>query len=125
MRGDSLAKNSLAKNSLAGSSFAESQKLSFQFLSALGIGSLLLLRPFHSFLPLDFSSLGALQFEAYNPQTFPCPGYAVEVVKKGGTYPAALNAANEVAVERFLNGELRFVEIPEYGIIKVMELHGD
>ena len=65
------------------------------------------------FAPLDFASVGALTFEDYDRDVFPCLGYAYEAARRGGTWPAALNAANEVAVERFLAGEIRFVEIAD------------
>jgi 1-deoxy-D-xylulose-5-phosphate reductoisomerase len=60
---------------------------------------------------IDWSKLGRLDFEVPDPATFPCLGLAYEAGKQGGTAPAALNGANEVAVEGFLNGRLRWVDI--------------
>ena len=74
------------------------------------------------FDPLDLTAVGNLSFEPYDPEAFPCLGYGYEAARKGGTYPAALNAANEVAVQKFLDGELRFVEVPEV-IDSVLQSH--
>ncbi len=71
---------------------------------------------------LDLAALGTLAFERPDPTTFPCLELAREAARRGGTFPAALNAANEVAVARFLAGELRFLEIPEV-IEAVLEAH--
>ena len=60
---------------------------------------------------LDFPSLGMLSFEAPDAGTFPCLRLACEAAEAGGTCPAVLNAANEVAVERFLAGDLGFLRI--------------
>jgi len=65
------------------------------------------------FEALNLTQLGKLSFEDFDPGAFPCLGYAREAARLGNTYPAVLNAANEVAVERFLGGELRFLEIAE------------
>ena len=46
------------------------------------------------------------------PARYPCYSLAVEAGRKGGTYPAALSAADEVAVERFLEGRIGFLDIP-------------
>lgn len=61
---------------------------------------------------LDFFSLSNLTFEAPDLERFPCLKLAFDVLRLGGDAPAVLNAANEVAVEAFLNGRLRFVDIP-------------
>jgi 1-deoxy-D-xylulose-5-phosphate reductoisomerase len=61
---------------------------------------------------LNFFELGALHFEAPDLQRFPCLRLAYEALAAGGSAPVALNAANEVAVERFLQGELSFARIP-------------
>lgn len=74
------------------------------------------------FEPLNLTEVGALQFEDFDRSVFPCLGYAYEAARRGGTYPTALNAANEVAVERFLDGALRFVEIPDL-IDAVLQAH--
>ncbi|MBI1785364.1 1-deoxy-D-xylulose-5-phosphate reductoisomerase [Candidatus Sumerlaeota bacterium] len=74
------------------------------------------------FKPLALAAIGSLAFEEYDRAAFPCPGFAYEAARRGGTYPAALNAANEVAVERFLAGEIKFLEIPEI-IDAVLQAH--
>ena len=63
--------------------------------------------------PLDFTALGGLEFGRVDPIRFPCVRLAAEAIRLGGTAPAALNAANEVAVEAFLDGRLGFTAIPE------------
>ncbi|MCZ6479844.1 MAG: 1-deoxy-D-xylulose-5-phosphate reductoisomerase [candidate division NC10 bacterium] len=67
----------------------------------------------HSFPTLDLLQVGSLTFEAVDRERFPCLEYAYEAVAVGGTAPAALNAANEVAVELFLNREINFAQIPQ------------
>jgi 1-deoxy-D-xylulose-5-phosphate reductoisomerase len=62
--------------------------------------------------PLDLCALGALTFARPDPQRFPCLALAYAALREGGTAPAVLNAANEVAVEAFLNGEIAFLDIP-------------
>lgn len=62
---------------------------------------------------LDLAALGALHFYAPDPERFPCLALAREALRCGGTAPAVLNAANEVAVELFLAGQLPFLGIPE------------
>ena len=61
---------------------------------------------------LDLVQVGNLTFEAPDFDRFPCLRLAYDALRAGGTTPAILNAANEVAVARFLDGDLRFVEIP-------------
>jgi 1-deoxy-D-xylulose-5-phosphate reductoisomerase len=61
---------------------------------------------------LDLSAVGALTFEPVDLDSFPCLRLAREAAREGGTAPCVLNAANEVAVHAFLNGGLRFLEIP-------------
>ncbi len=63
--------------------------------------------------PPDFPALGALHFAAPDNRRFPCLPLAFEVLAVGGTAPAVLNAANEVAVEAFLRRRIRFHRIPE------------
>lgn len=62
--------------------------------------------------PLDLRTIGALSFDAPDPVRFPCLVYARDALRRGGTAPAALNAANEVAVQLFLDGRIGFSEIP-------------
>ncbi len=57
---------------------------------------------------LDLAAVGALHFEAADEQRFPCLAMARAALRQGGTAPAVLNAANEVAVAAFLGGELPF-----------------
>ena len=61
---------------------------------------------------LDLPRIGALHFERPDRERFPCLGLAYEALTAGGTAPAALNAANEVAVASFLDGRLGFRQIP-------------
>jgi 1-deoxy-D-xylulose-5-phosphate reductoisomerase len=58
--------------------------------------------------PMDFSQAQRLEFEPPCHERFPAIRLARQAVEGGGTFPAAYNAANEVAVERFLAGRLRF-----------------
>lgn len=66
----------------------------------------------NSFPALDLVRVAALTFEPIDRERFPCLGYAYQAVEMGGTAPAALNAANEVAVELFLSREIPFDQIP-------------
>ena len=61
---------------------------------------------------LDLARESALTFFAPNFDAFPCLMLAYEALKTGGTAPAVLNAANEVAVQRFLDGAIGFNDIP-------------
>jgi 1-deoxy-D-xylulose-5-phosphate reductoisomerase len=61
---------------------------------------------------LDLTQIGRLHFEKPDRGKFPCVDLAYEAGEKGGTYPAVLNAANEVAVNRFLREEISFNQIP-------------
>jgi len=62
--------------------------------------------------PLDLFAIGRFHFERPDLQRFPCLGLAAEAFGQGGTAPAVLNAANEEAVAAFLQGRLRFTDIP-------------
>ena len=62
--------------------------------------------------PLDLAKVGKLEFEALDLERFPCVRLAYDVLRRGGTAPAVLNAANEKAVDAFLNGQLAFLDIP-------------
>lgn len=46
-------------------------------------------------------------------ETFGCLSLAYKALEVGGTLPAVLNGANEIAVEKFLNGKISFLQIPE------------
>ncbi|HID48772.1 MAG TPA: 1-deoxy-D-xylulose-5-phosphate reductoisomerase, partial [Chromatiales bacterium] len=63
--------------------------------------------------PLDFLTVASLEFEAPDPRRFPCLRLAGQAARTGGTAPAILNAANEVAVAAFLGGQIPFTRIPE------------
>ena len=60
---------------------------------------------------LNLIELGALHFEAPDPDRFPALRLVDQVLRSGGTAPALLNAANEVAVQAFLSGQIRFTAI--------------
>jgi 1-deoxy-D-xylulose-5-phosphate reductoisomerase len=70
----------------------------------------------------DFAGIGALTFEHPDLNKFPCLDLAYTACKTGGTLPAVLNAANEMAVQAFLKQRIPFVKIPEI-IGKTMEKH--
>lgn len=61
--------------------------------------------------PLDLAAAGTLNFEKPDLRRFPCLGLAFDAMRAGGLAPAVLNAANEVAVEAFLAGAIRFTDI--------------
>jgi len=64
------------------------------------------------FRRLDFTTLPPMTFERPDLEKFRCLALAYEALRAGGTMPAVLNAANEVAVELFLDGAIRFTDIP-------------
>jgi 1-deoxy-D-xylulose-5-phosphate reductoisomerase len=66
-----------------------------------------------SFGRIDWSSLARLDFEPPDLATFGCLGLAYAAGRAGGTAPAWLNAANEVAVQAFLEGAIRWISIPD------------
>jgi len=70
---------------------------------------------------LDLCELGKLTFEKPDNQKFPCLKLAYDALREGGSAPAILNAANEVAVEAFLKGEISFLNISRI-ISSVLEL---
>jgi 1-deoxy-D-xylulose-5-phosphate reductoisomerase len=65
---------------------------------------------------LDLARAGALEFHEPDPRRYPCLALAREALGRGGTHPAALNAADEVVVEEFLAGRLPFT-----GMARVLE----
>ncbi|HEY8346303.1 MAG TPA: 1-deoxy-D-xylulose-5-phosphate reductoisomerase [Symbiobacteriaceae bacterium] len=72
--------------------------------------------------PLDLTQVGTLTFEPPDTVTFPSLNFAREAATMGGTMPAVMNAANEVAVQRFLAGEIPFPAI--FAVVRaVMERH--
>jgi 1-deoxy-D-xylulose-5-phosphate reductoisomerase len=72
--------------------------------------------------PLDLAELGQLTFEAPDERTFPCLRLAREAAAAGGTAPCVLNAANEMAVQAFLDGEIGFTAIAEV-IERALDAH--
>jgi len=72
--------------------------------------------------PLDFSHVGALTFLPPDPERFPCLKLAYRSIEIGETMPTILNAANEVAVNAFLEGIIKFTEVPLL-LQRVMEEH--
>ncbi|MDP4097506.1 1-deoxy-D-xylulose-5-phosphate reductoisomerase [Paenibacillus sp. P96] len=72
--------------------------------------------------PLSLAAAGSLHFREMDYERFPCLRLAFECGKMGGTAPAAFNAANEVAVARFLKGEISFLAIEDI-IAKVLDRH--
>lgn len=62
--------------------------------------------------PMRLEDYTALTFERPDMEKFPLLGDAFEAIKKGGTMPCILNAANEVAVQAFLEGRIRFTDMP-------------
>lgn len=72
--------------------------------------------------PLDIYRLSTLEFLAPDKEKFPCLELAYRALRAGGTAPAVLNAANEVAVEAFLNKGISFQAIPQI-IEAVLDAH--
>ncbi len=72
--------------------------------------------------PLDLGKLGSLSFEEPDLDRFPCLGLAYNALRMGGTSAAALNAANEVAVQAFLDEKIAFGEIARINAA-VVEAH--
>ena len=71
---------------------------------------------------LDLSKLSTLHFQPIPKGKYPCFDMAIMAFQKKGTYPAVVNAANEVAVSLFLQGKIPFIEI-ERILAKQIELH--
>ena len=72
--------------------------------------------------PLDLTALGGLSFEPPDMETFRCLALAYEAGREGGTLPAVMNAANEVAVAAFLQGACSFTDI-DATVERVMTAH--
>ncbi len=68
--------------------------------------------PGHFVPRMDFSNTQSLTFQEPDWHLFPCPKLAIAAAKQGGTYPSVLCAADEVAVDLFLRGRVRFLDIP-------------
>ncbi|MDO8603690.1 MAG: 1-deoxy-D-xylulose-5-phosphate reductoisomerase [Candidatus Omnitrophota bacterium] len=71
---------------------------------------------------LEFSKIKNLSFYKPDFRRFPCMGLAYYAGKKGGTFPSVLNASNEVAVKEFIEGRVKFIDIPRV-IEKVLGFH--
>ncbi len=63
---------------------------------------------------LDLFEIGTLSFERPDVQTFKALALAYKALEIGGTMPCVFNAANELAVKRFLNGEMKFLDIADF-----------
>jgi len=72
--------------------------------------------------PLDLAAVSQLTFEEPDFGKFPCLALAYQALRTGGTMPAVLNAANEIAVEAFLEGRIGFYDISRI-IESVMKDH--
>jgi 1-deoxy-D-xylulose-5-phosphate reductoisomerase len=72
--------------------------------------------------PIDLSKIKMLTFEEPDRKKYRCLGLSYDALKAGGTMPCVLNAANEVAVEAFLNKRILFTEIPDI-VLRTMSQH--
>jgi 1-deoxy-D-xylulose-5-phosphate reductoisomerase len=70
-------------------------------------------RSISSYERVNFTKLGSMEFIEPDTAVFPCLRLATEALREGGTAPAVLNAANEIAVNAFLKGAIIFTGIPE------------
>jgi 1-deoxy-D-xylulose-5-phosphate reductoisomerase len=71
---------------------------------------------------IDLAHIGKLTFEQPDRETFPCLTYAYEAGRRGGTFPAAINAANEEAVAAFLKADIGLPDIPAV-VEEILESH--
>ena len=71
---------------------------------------------------LDAVTMGPLTFERMNEALYPCFQLALEYGTQGGTYPAVLAGADEAAVALFLNGYIKFTQIPEV-VLETLSKH--
>jgi 1-deoxy-D-xylulose-5-phosphate reductoisomerase len=72
--------------------------------------------------PLNLAALSSLHFEEPDREKFPCIELAYRALREGGTLPAALNAANEEAVQAFINQQIGLADVPRV-IEAVMNQH--
>jgi 1-deoxy-D-xylulose-5-phosphate reductoisomerase len=72
---------------------------------------------------LDLAAIGQLTFEAPDPVRFPALSLVRAVLQSGGAAPTLMNAANEIAVAAFLNGQLGFLQIVQV-VEQVLEING-
>lgn len=80
--------------------------------------------PFTTARRLNLAEIGTLHFKEMDFDRFRCLGFAYEAGKEGGTLPTVMNAANEVAVGKFLKGEITFLQIEE-AIEKALSSHNN
>ena len=78
----------------------------------------------YAFDQLDLVKYGTLTFEAPDLEAFPSLAIAIECGKAGGTLPCAFNAANEEAVNAFLEGKIKYLDIP-YITASVTQAHNN
>ncbi len=71
---------------------------------------------------LNLAQVGRLTFQEVDMDRFPCLAYAYEACRTGGTMPAVVNGADEVAVDAFLKRRIRFLDIPDI-IRRTMDAH--
>ncbi|MEM7095866.1 MAG: 1-deoxy-D-xylulose-5-phosphate reductoisomerase [Actinomycetota bacterium] len=74
---------------------------------------------------IDWTELSRLDFAAPDRELFPCLDLAYDAGRRGGTAPATLSGANEIAVEAFLAGRIRWVKIPRVVEAVLSDHHGD
>jgi 1-deoxy-D-xylulose-5-phosphate reductoisomerase len=74
-------------------------------------------------VPVDWTKAQSWDFEPLDDEAFPAVRLARQVGEAGGTYPAVYNAANEVAVDAFHDGQIGFVEIVDT-VARVVQDHG-
>jgi 1-deoxy-D-xylulose-5-phosphate reductoisomerase len=79
-------------------------------------------RPNESLPRLDITVPTSMTFEPLDPPRYPCFTLAVEAGKRGDTYPAVLSAADEVAVQLYLDNRIRFTDIPKI-VERTLEAH--
>ncbi|MBM3925148.1 MAG: 1-deoxy-D-xylulose-5-phosphate reductoisomerase [SAR202 cluster bacterium] len=79
-------------------------------------------RPNESLPRFDITVPTSMTFEPLDPARYPCFTLALEAGKKGGTYPAVLSAADEVAVQLYLDNRIRFTDIPKV-VERTLEAH--
>ncbi len=79
-------------------------------------------RPKNSWKNLDLVEIKNLTFQKPDLKTFPCLGYAYQAGQIGGTMPAALNFADEIAVEMFLENKINFLDISKI-IKRILKIH--
>lgn len=78
--------------------------------------------PMQNAKPLRLEDIGTLHFEKMDYTRFKALALAYEAGRKGGTLPTVMNAANEVAVQLFMNGKIPFIQIEEI-VEKMMDQH--